>query len=212
MKKFAHHRLAVSGVLAAAAVIALIAYVTVLAAPPAGTIQACYNDTNGNLRLVNSASDCRNHETAISWNIAGAPGVPGPPGPQGPAGPAGPAGAQGPAGPQGDPGPQGPPGPAGSGANVTTFRHTRTVANICGPGDSFSYVDNPSLNGNPDATIFLTAIVGINGSGTQTNPNQNWYLTYTGGSTFGTCPANRWLIAGGDVSVGGQFNVMIVGP
>jgi hypothetical protein len=54
--------------------------------------------------------------------------------------------------------------------------------------------------------------VGIQGDGSNTNPNSGWYLTYTGGAAFGTCPANRWIIAGGDVSVGGQFNVMIVGP
>jgi hypothetical protein len=95
---------------------------------------------------------------------------------------------------------------------VTTFRHTRTVANICGIGDNFTVIDNPAINGNPDATIFLTAIIGIQPDRSSTNPNSGWYLTYTGSSTFGSCPAERWLIGGGDVSVGGQFNVMVVGP
>src|SRR5436190_8051819 len=113
MKKLARNRLAMSGLLAGAAIVALVAYVTVFAAPPLTIIQACYNDTNGNLRLVNSPSDCRNHENPISWNVAGAPGPQGPAGPQGSQGPAGPAGAQGPQGPQGPIGPQGPAGPAG---------------------------------------------------------------------------------------------------
>jgi len=218
MKKLVHNRLALTSLIAGAAVVALVAFVTVFAAPPPNTIQACYNDTNGNLRLVNSPSDCRNHETAISWNIAGAPGPAGPqgpPGPQGPAGPQGPVGSQGPQGaqgPQGIPGPQGPTGPAG-GSNITTFRHTRTVGNICGPAlnpSGFTYIDNPATNGNPDATIFVTAIVGLTGGGT--NANQNWFLSYTDGAAFGTCPADRWIIAGGDISTGGQFNVMLVGP
>src|SRR5258708_20293497 len=56
---------------------ALIAFVTVYAAPVPGKIQACYDNTNGNLRRVKSASDCRDHETPISWSVAG------PTGPQG---------------------------------------------------------------------------------------------------------------------------------
>jgi hypothetical protein len=86
--------------------------------------------------------------------------------------------------------------------------------NVCGPGIStdFTVIDNPATNGNPSAMIFVTAIVGINGAGTNTNPNQNWYLTYTGGAVFGTCPADRWLISGGDISIGAQYNVMLVGP
>jgi hypothetical protein len=208
MKKLARNRLAMSGLLASAAIVALVAYVTVFAAPPPSTIQACYNDTNGNLRLVNSPSDCRNHENSISWNVAGAPGPQGPAGPQGPQGPAGSAGAQG---PQGDTGPQGPAGPAG-GSNITTFRHIKTGANTCGPGANFTVVDNPAINGNPDAKIFVTAIVGIQADRSNTNGNSGWYLTYTGGSAFDTCPADRWLIAGGDVTSASQFNVMIVGP
>lgn len=197
MKRLTRNPLTLVSLLLCFCAVGVIAIVNAYAAPPPGTIQACYNDTNGNLRLVSSPDDCRNHETAISWDITGPAGPPGPPGPPGPAG---------------SPGPQGSPGPPGPGSNVTTFRHTRTVANICGLGSNFSFIDNPAINGNPDAMIFVTAIVGIQGDRSNTNPNSNWYLTYTGGSAFGTCPAERWLIAGGDVSVGGQFNVMLVGP
>lgn len=188
MKKLAHNRTLVISLSVAAAFVAVLTYVTAFASPPASTIHACYNDTNGSLRRVNSPADCHTHETAISWN------------------------ASGPAGPTGPPGPPGPAGPAGPGSNLTTFRHTRTAGNICGPGGNFSYIDNPAINGNAGATIFVTAIVGIKADRSNTNPNSNWYLTYTGGSAFATCPAQRWLIAGGDVSTGGQFNVMIVGP
>lgn len=103
-------------------------------------------------------------------------------------------------------------GPAGPGANLTTFRHTRTVENTCGPFNNFTVIDNAAINGNGDAMVFVTAIVGINGDGSNTNPNSNMNLTYTGASMFGSCPANRWVIAGGDISVGAQFNVLVVGP
>jgi len=173
---------------------ALVVFLTVYAAPVPSTIQACYDKANGNLRRVKSASDCRYHETPISWNVAGPAGPPGPAGPQGPAGPPGTC--------------------AGScaGANILTFRHTRTVANTCGPFNNFSVMDNPSINGNTGAMIYVTAIVGINPGRTNTNPNSSMNLTYTGSASFGTCPAGRWIVAGGDIATGAQFNVMVVGP
>lgn len=99
----------------------LLAGSAALASIPAanGVINACFNDTNGNVRIVDDPSSCREHEVAISWNQQGAPGPPGPQGPPGPAGPQGPVGAdgapgaQGPAGPPGPAGAAGPPGPAG---------------------------------------------------------------------------------------------------
>ena len=93
-----------------------------------------------------------------------------------------------------------------------TFRHTRTVANTCGPFNNFSFMDDPSINGNASAFVFVTAIVGINGDRSNTNPNSNLNLTYTGSEAFGTCPAERWILAGGDIATGAQFNVMVVGP
>jgi hypothetical protein len=173
---------------------ALTATAPVHAVPATNTIQACYNKTNGELRRVNSPADCRNHETAISWGVAG------------------PAGPQGPVGPQGPEGPQGPAGPGG--ANVEVFRHTRTVGNECvSPAPAtFSVVDHLSLNGNADAMIFVTALIGINDLRTNNNPNSNLLVVYTGGAVFGGCPAGRWIIGGGDVTTGAQFNVMVVSP
>lgn len=96
-----------------------------------------------------------------------------------------------------------------AGGSPTVFRHTRTVPSKCGPFTDFSVIDHPLLNGNPNAMIFVTALVGI--TGTNTNPNSNLLVSYSGAG-FDTCPANRWLIKGGDVSDGAQFDVMVVGP
>ena len=58
-----------------------------------GVINGCYKSQNGQLRLIDPASDsCSPSETAISWGQTGTQGPkgdkgdPGPPGPQGPAG------------------------------------------------------------------------------------------------------------------------------
>jgi hypothetical protein len=62
-----------------------------------GVIHACVKD-NGQVRIVNAASDCKGQETHIQWNIVG------PQGPKGDTGSAGPQGIQGPQGVQGAPG------------------------------------------------------------------------------------------------------------
>ena len=102
-------------------------------------IHGCYKQPNGQLRVVAAAGDCKDNETALTWNQqgpagadgrAGAAGVAGPQGekgekgdtgPQGEKGDSGPAGqdgAPGPAGQDGAPGPAGPAGPAGPGMDV----------------------------------------------------------------------------------------------
>lgn len=57
-----------------------------------GVIHACYKTSQGQTRIVTSASDCNPSETAIQWNQTGPQGLVGPAGPAGPAGPTGPAG------------------------------------------------------------------------------------------------------------------------
>ena len=42
-----------------------------------GVLHGCYQKQNGNLRVVNSANDCRRSELAIQWNQRGPQGVPG---------------------------------------------------------------------------------------------------------------------------------------
>jgi hypothetical protein len=76
------------------------------------TIHACVKD-NGDLRIVNSASDCTHHEGVLTWNVEGPAGPAGPTGPPGATGPAGPKGDPGAAGAKGDTGAIGPVGPAG---------------------------------------------------------------------------------------------------
>ncbi|HKQ53285.1 MAG TPA: hypothetical protein VJT74_13005 [Pyrinomonadaceae bacterium] len=109
------------------------------------------------------------------------------------------------------------PAAGGGGGGVIAFRHTRTAATNCGPSgqaNEFSPLNNASINGNPNAKIFVTAIVGINATSTNNDPNQNYFIVYTGASAFGTCPAGRWLIRGGDAEPsnfdGAQYNVLIV--
>lgn len=85
-------------------------------------INACVDNQNGNARIVNAGSSCRQQEHMVQWNISGPQGPQGPQGVPGPMGPAGPRGLQGvpglmgppgPQGPQGMPGPMGPAGPQG---------------------------------------------------------------------------------------------------
>jgi hypothetical protein len=59
------------------------------ASADSNVIQACVNDTNGNVRIVSGPGQCRQHENPLSWNMQGPPGE---------TGPMGPAGAQGPPG------------------------------------------------------------------------------------------------------------------
>ena len=107
-----------------AGVVAIAAGVAWATIPSAdGIITACYNNTNGSLRVIDPpGAACRSSETALQWSVRGEPG---PTGPAGPTGPTGPTGATGPAGPTGDPGPTGPqgdPGPTGPpGAEGTPF-------------------------------------------------------------------------------------------
>ena len=176
--KLANKHIAIAAVLVWVSVLAVIAIAKVYADAANDTIEACYNNTNGELRRVNSAADCRNHETSLSWNVEG---------------------------------PAGPPGP---GSNVEAFRHTRTAQNECvSPSTAvFSVLDHASTNDNPDALIFVTALIRINDDRTNNNPNSNLLVIYTGNQAFGACPAGRWLIGGGDVLTGAQYNVTVVGP
>lgn len=103
---------ALLGALLAVAAPAVASHVT-------GQIDACVH-RNGSLRVVaDNSSECKNSESALSWNIQGVQGEkgdqgePGPAGAQGPAGPQGDTGPQGPQGPQGEQGPEGPQGPSG---------------------------------------------------------------------------------------------------
>lgn len=97
---------------------------------PNGVIRACYRESNGDVRLVENASECRNNENFIRWNQTGQEGPQGPAGVAGAAGPAGlrglqgnpgASGPQGVPGPQGQTGPQGPQGPSGTGGGARAY-------------------------------------------------------------------------------------------
>ena len=72
------------------------------------TISACAKKEGGDLRLVDSASECKKQERFVSWNAVGPPG---PSGPAGPKGDTGATGAKGDTGTPGAPGAQGTTGP-----------------------------------------------------------------------------------------------------
>lgn len=142
-----HLLTAAAGAVAAALAVGGLAYATIPSA--SGQINGCYQKNQGQLRVIDPASDtCRSSEVPISWSQTGPQGPAGPqgpPGPQGPAGadgkdgkdgapgpqgPQGPQGAQGPQGPQGPQGAQGPPGAQGpAGAAATTL-----LAEVSGNG------------------------------------------------------------------------------
>ena len=81
---------------------------------PDGTINGCYQQQNGQLRVVAAGETCRASELPLSWAQKGPAGETGPRGDQGPAGPQGDKGEKGDAGPQGPKGDPGVPGPSGA--------------------------------------------------------------------------------------------------
>jgi hypothetical protein len=186
------------------AVIALTAVVAgagglVIASIPApdGTITGCYHKENGQLRVVESASQCNPSELALTWQQQGPAGPQGPIGPQGPAGPqgatgpqglTGPAGPEGPAGPTGPEGPQGPAGASAAGPPYVWVCTPASFPNLGSASQADVYVFNGS--GSP-ATVsvdifdkFGTNLAGHNIPGT--SPAE----TYPGVSNTSVAPAN----------------------
>ena len=127
---------------------AVLVPIVMRAASSAGTLEACVNPGNGNLRLVDSSTPCHNNESRVSWSITGPTGPPGPTGPAGPTGPIGPAGATGPAGPTGatgatgPAGPAGPPGPSSGGPPFIWVCTPAKFTNAGGNGPAELYVFN----------------------------------------------------------------------
>jgi hypothetical protein len=78
MSKSSHHLLLVSLAFFIALLGSLPAY-----AQASNTLILCYHKTNGKLRLVNSASECKNPEVALNVPVQGPQGPRGPEGPQG---------------------------------------------------------------------------------------------------------------------------------
>jgi hypothetical protein len=94
-----------------------IAQLTQASVGSGGVIQGCYKTQNGQLRVIDPATQvCLPSETLISWSQTG------PVGPQGPIGPQGPQGPTGPKGDKGDHGVEGPTGPRGPSDAYDGFR------------------------------------------------------------------------------------------
>ena len=68
------------GTVLATLALASAAYAGLTAMTASEVITACKSEANGQIRLVDDAAQCRNLETAITWNTEGPPGPPGPPG------------------------------------------------------------------------------------------------------------------------------------
>ena len=106
----------------AVAVFAAAGAVATASAQAERTITACAGP-NGQLRLVETADECRKSESPVRWSMIGPPGPQGDrgaQGPQGEPGEPGPQGEPGEQGPRGEQGPQGAPGPGFSGTQFYT--------------------------------------------------------------------------------------------
>lgn len=66
--------------LVAAVVVAGAAYAGIAALSASSVITACKKMANGDVRIVESVSQCKVKEVAVTWNTEGPPGPPGPPG------------------------------------------------------------------------------------------------------------------------------------
>jgi hypothetical protein len=143
---------------------------------PSGVIHGCYKANNGQLRVVESVSDCRPSELPLHWNRQGPQGIQGPPGPQGPKGDQGDPGIQGPPGPQGPKGDQGDQGDPG----------------IQGPPGAQGPKGDKGDKGDPGPT----GPSGISGLQVVTSPPLAVGL-FDFGHVEATCPAGKTLIGGG---------------
>jgi hypothetical protein len=149
-----------------------------------GVINGCYTSVNGQLRVIDPATDhCLPSETSISWGQTGPQGPRGDPGPPGPAGPHGPAGPAGQAGAKGDTGPAGPAGPAGP-----TVVATGLVAHDGQAGFSLTQGPVPKIT-HTGSGQYRLAISGL-GTGCpvpQLNPSirASVDVTFSGGSCGG---------------------------
>lgn len=134
-------------------------------------ITAC-KASNGQVRIVDAASDCKSQEAVVTWNTEGPPGPQGAPGSQGPPGPAGPAGPQGPAGTGG----------LGVVEYVRAAPDTasqQAVEALCGRG--LSVVGGAVRNRTPIGGT-VRASHPSNGTGSGEHGSRGWYGVVAGGS------------------------------
>ncbi|HEX8086916.1 MAG TPA: hypothetical protein VF529_21710 [Solirubrobacteraceae bacterium] len=95
-----------------------------------------------------------------------------------------------------------------AGDNRPAFRHT--VATRCGSSNEYSPLDNPLINGDPNAMLFVTQ--------TQTTATTNFLpalsVAYSTSIPPPACPANRWLLYNESAALptGTQANVLAISP
>ena len=80
MSKARKRLTAVVAGLVAAVVVAGAAYAGIAALSASSVITACKHKANGDVRIVDAASQCKVKEAVVTWNTEGPPGPPGPPG------------------------------------------------------------------------------------------------------------------------------------
>ena len=147
-----------------------------------GVINGCYKSQNGQLRLIDPATDsCHPSESAISWSQTGPQGPAGATGPPGPTGPAGPPGPQGATGPQGPAGPQGATGPQGPAGQQVWYYTSRT--NSLRPGISNGF---GPVSGFANAGVRVSDVELLSPSVDTTASNLRSQVSEPGGNLVGT--------------------------
>lgn len=71
----------VAAIVSAVATASVVGGVAMAQTSASAVITACVAESNGNVRIVSNASDCKANERLTTWNQQGPQGLPGPPGP-----------------------------------------------------------------------------------------------------------------------------------
>jgi hypothetical protein len=161
--------------------------------PDGGTINACYTNGTGALRVI--GAQCKGSESPLTWNQTppqgpkGATGPQGPNGDQGDQGPTGTKGSTGDAGAAGPAGPQGPQGPPSTPEYITVstdsydlgWTEDLTIHAFCPPGTKAT---GGGYVANDNATIQRSQPLLVwSGNGWDT---AGWAVEAVGGPYLGT--------------------------
>ena len=78
-----------------------------------------------------------------------------------------------------------------AGANRPAFQ--ANLSTECGPNSALAALDNPLINGDPNAMLHITHTDSSAAEGVAFTPVQLG-VVYNPGSAIATCPGNRWLV------------------
>jgi hypothetical protein len=166
---------AAAGALAAVLVAGGVALATVPS--PAGVINGCMKDANGQLRVVDAGEHCLPAETAIAWNVRGEQGEKGEKGDKGDrglAGADGPPGRDGVDGRNGSDGVDGADGADGADGVSVTSAHEPAGTNCTNGGSRFTSVSGTTYACNGSAgsnSQVWTKARNVNGSNVVVGPS-----------------------------------------